>query len=61
MVKEAYGRAGKDLGIGADILTRAALGDEFASSGGQYFDNDSGRFASPHPDALNSTKSTELV
>ena len=45
MVKQAYGIAGSDLRIGAEILARAALDDEFGSASGQYFDNDSGRFA----------------
>ncbi|MCP1167700.1 SDR family NAD(P)-dependent oxidoreductase [Limimaricola litoreus] len=48
MVKEGFGVAGNDLSIGADILGRAALSDEFASASGRYFDNDSGRFAQPH-------------
>lgn len=61
MVQQAYGVAGKDLGIGADILTRAAVDNEFASASGQYFDNDSGRFASPHPDARNDQKCEEIV
>lgn len=61
MVKEAYGVAGNDLRIGAEILCRAALSDEFASASGQYFDNDSGRFAPPHPDALNGLKCDEIV
>ena len=61
MVKQAYGVAGGDLRIGADILCRAALADEFAAASGQYFDNDSGRFAAPHPDALNPEKSAEMV
>ncbi|MDY6836676.1 MAG: SDR family NAD(P)-dependent oxidoreductase [Thermodesulfobacteriota bacterium] len=61
MVKEAFGVAGGDLRIGAEILCRAALDDEFASASGQYFDNDSGQFASPHPDALNPQKSEEIV
>ncbi|MBE9102982.1 SDR family NAD(P)-dependent oxidoreductase [Vacuolonema iberomarrocanum] len=61
MVKQAFGVAGGDIRIGAEILTRAALSDEFATASGQYFDNDSGQFASPHPDALNSQKSEELV
>ena len=51
MVKQAYGVDGADLGIGADILTRAALSDEFADANGKYYDNDSGRFAAPHPAA----------
>ena len=61
MVKEAFGVAGGDIRIGADILTRAALADEFAAASGQYFDNDSRRFASPHPDALNPQKCEEIV
>ncbi|MEM8605000.1 MAG: SDR family NAD(P)-dependent oxidoreductase, partial [Cyanobacteria bacterium P01_H01_bin.121] len=44
MVKQAFGVAGGDLQIGAEILTRAALSEEFATASGQYFDNDSGRF-----------------
>ena len=61
MVKEAFGMAGKDLQIGADILTRAALFDEFATASGQYFDNDSGQFAAPHSDALDPRKVEAVV
>jgi len=61
MVKEAYGVAGGDVGIGADILYRAALSDEFATASGKYFDNDAGRFARPHPDALDASKSADVV
>jgi NAD(P)-dependent dehydrogenase (short-subunit alcohol dehydrogenase family) len=61
MVKEAFGVAGGDISIGAEILTRAALSDEFESASGQYFDNDSGQFASPHRDALDPQKSAEIV
>ncbi len=56
MVKEAYGTAGNDISIGAGILVRAATSAEFASASGRYFDNDSGRFANPHPDALDQRK-----
>jgi NAD(P)-dependent dehydrogenase (short-subunit alcohol dehydrogenase family) len=42
MVKQAYGLA-DDLRIGAEILCRAALSDEFAAASGQYFDNDIGK------------------
>ena len=56
MVKEGFGIAGKDLQIGANVLIRAAIADEFATASGQYFDNDSGRFAAPHADALNAQK-----
>ena len=61
MVRQAFGVAGGDIRIGAEILSRAALADEFASASGQYFDNDSGQFASPHPDALDPQKSEEIV
>lgn len=61
MVKQAFGVAGGDVGIGAEILRRAALADEFAAASGQYYDNDSRRFASPHPDALDPQKSREIV
>ncbi len=61
MVKQAYGVVGSDLGIGAEILCRAALSEEFAAASGRYFDNDAGHFASPHPDALNPQKGEEVV
>lgn len=48
MVKEGFGVAGSDLSIGADILIAAAVDPEFAQASGKYFDNDNGRFASPH-------------
>ena len=61
MVQEGFGVSGGDIGKGANILMRAALSDEFAHASGQYFDNDSGRLASPHPDALDDAKCTEVV
>ena len=61
MVKEGFGVAGGDLGIGAEILTRAALSEEFATASGQYFDNDSGKFAGPHRDALDARKCEAIV
>lgn len=61
MVKDAYGLAGGDLKLGADIFCRAALSDEFKDATGLYFDNDAERFAPPHPDALNPAKNQQLV
>jgi len=61
MVKEAYGSVGADIGIGADILFRAALDPEFGEESGRYFDNDAGRFAAPHADALDPGKSAAVV
>lgn len=61
MVKVAYGRRGYDIGIGADILVRAALGPEFADATGMYFDNDIEEFTQPHPDALDMKKCAQLI
>jgi len=61
MVKEGFGMAGKDIRIGSDILIRGALSDEFAEASGLYFDNDKGRFASPHPDALDPQKCQDVI
>ena len=61
MVKDAYGVAGNDLRIGADILVRAALDDEFADASGRYYDNDNARFADPHYDALDPNRTGAIV
>ncbi len=61
MVKEAYGSQGKDLSIGADVLVRAALTDDFSRASGRYFDNDIGEFTDPHPDALDPRKNDALI
>lgn len=61
MVKEAYGHEGKDLHIGANILIRAALSDDFSGFTGQYFDNDRGTWTQPHPDALDEVKNKALI
>ena len=67
MVKEAdgsqgnYGSQGKDLSIGANILVRAALSDEFAGYTSRYFDNDIGNWSRPHPDTLDESKNTSLI
>ena len=61
MVKEGFGVAGNDLGIGADILIDAALGARFADASGAYFDNDSGAFADPHAAARDQSHATEVM
>ncbi|MEM8867917.1 MAG: SDR family NAD(P)-dependent oxidoreductase [Verrucomicrobiota bacterium] len=61
MVKESFGVAGNDLSIGADILVRAALSDEFSDASGKYYDNDAKRFAELHPDATNPQKIDQLI
>lgn len=61
MVKEAFGIPGGDLSVGSQILIRAAIDDEFNTATGQYFDNDSRQFASPHQDALDAKKCETVV
>lgn len=61
MVKEGFGVAGSDPTIGVDVLTAAAVGEDFASASGAYFDNDARRFADPHPDALDASKAGAVV
>ena len=61
MVRQAFGIAGSDIRIGAEILCRAALDNEFAAASGEYFDNDAGQFAAPHFDALDTEKSQEII
>jgi len=61
MVKEGFNIVGKDIRIGADILIRLALENEFATASGLYFDNDRGQLAAPHRDALDARKSEKVV
>ena len=61
MVREGYGIAGSDVGIGAGILVQTALGDAFADASGRYFDNDAGRFANPHPQAMDAARCRAVV
>ncbi|NVO58118.1 SDR family NAD(P)-dependent oxidoreductase [Rhodobacteraceae bacterium B1Z28] len=61
MVKQAFGVAGGDISQGADILVCAALSGEFAEADGKFFDNDTGKFASPHPDAQDRGKSKAVM
>lgn len=51
MVKQGFGAEGKDLAIGVEILHKLAL-QPGALRNREYFDNDIGDYASPHPDAL---------
>lgn len=61
MVKEGFGFDGHDINIGADILVRAALSDEFADVSGQYYDNDAKCFNAPHAEALDDAKAAALL
>ncbi|ANH38473.1 Fatty acyl-CoA reductase [Nocardioides dokdonensis FR1436] len=61
MVRDGFGIAGNDINIGVEVLVRASTSGEFADAGGKYYDNDAGRFADPHPDALDPEKRAALV
>lgn len=61
MVKAAFGVSGNDVAIGADILVRASLSEEFAGATGKYYDNDAKRFGPPHPDATDPSKCATVV
>lgn len=61
MVKEGFGVAGNDLSVGANILVRAALSEEFAHASGQYYDNDEQQFAPPHADAGKPAICTQIM
>ncbi len=50
MVREGFGTEGQDLNIGVDILTRAALSDEFVQATGRYYDNDARKLQARFPD-----------
>ena len=57
MLQEGFGVAGNDLSIGAEILRRAALSQEFVKVSGRHFENDRGGFGTPHRAALDGEKS----
>lgn len=61
MVKEAYGIAGSSLLIGANILCKAALREEFKNASGKYFDNDSRQFRDAYIDAYDSGLRKQLI
>ncbi|WP_076588182.1 SDR family NAD(P)-dependent oxidoreductase [Vibrio ostreicida] len=61
MVQEAYGITGGDLKLGAEILVRATLNEDFSQAHGAYFDNDIEAFASPHPAAADQHAMSQLI
>jgi len=61
MVKEGFGVEGNSLSIGADILYRASLSDEFSDASGKYYDNDNQSFAPAHPASLDADNNQEIM
>lgn len=60
MVKEGFNMAGKDVGIGAQVLAELALTISPEDADGAYYDNDIGRFGTPHPHALDDNLITRV-
>jgi hypothetical protein len=52
--------AGGDLDTGAANHVREARSKEVTAAFGLYFDNDTGRFSSPHPAALDLQKPQKI-
>ena len=61
MVQEAYGQYWSSADKGARILYELAVSENYSSSSGKYFDNDSGVFANAHGDAYDIQKIQALV
>lgn len=61
MVHEGFGVEGHDLSIGARVLCRAALSDQFSQRSGAYFDNDRGDFAQPQASASNKAAVADVM
>ena len=61
MVKESFGINGKDIAIGAKILTQLALDPKHTNDSGKYFDNDIGKFNQPHKSGLINKDCAKLV
>lgn len=61
MVKQGFGIEGEDIMIGADIISRAAISEEFEEANGLYYDNDAKTFGQPHRDALDPTIASAII
>ena len=61
MVQKAFGHSQKPVSVGAEILYRLALEENFSGVTGSYFDNDQGDFGSAHPDAYDEQKVAAVV
>lgn len=61
MVKEGFGLQGKDINIGVNALVSLATDEKFANDSGKYFDNDLGKFNSPHPECDDKETLLEMI
>lgn len=61
MANEAYGQHWSPAEKGSDILVDLALNHAHKLHSGDYFDNDSGAYASAHPDTYNEMAVSQLI
>ena len=61
MANEAYGQHWSPAEKGSNILIDLALAEEHKGHNGDYFDNDSGVYASAHRDTYNETAVGQLI
>ncbi|MCG8580521.1 MAG: SDR family NAD(P)-dependent oxidoreductase [Bacteroidales bacterium] len=61
MANEAYGQYWSPAEKGADILYDLTIAEKHKKHSGEYFDNDSGRYARAHSDAYNNDAIRKLI
>lgn len=61
MVRDSFGVSGGSVAVGGNILCAFALDEGYADATGKYFNNDAGRFSTPHRDAIDPGKNRAVV
>ncbi|NME68609.1 SDR family NAD(P)-dependent oxidoreductase [Flammeovirga aprica] len=61
MALDAYGQFWSPAEKGSDLLVELALDEKHYNRSGDYFDNDSGRYTTAHPDAYNKNEIEKLI
>ena len=61
LLQDAKSEDKEDIGVGANVLARAATSDEFDGTRGKYFDNSVGGFCRPHQDVFDRSKMATLL
>ena len=61
MVREGFNTSGNDINIGVNILVSLSLDPEHLEHSGDYYDNDSQRYAPPQADGLDDAKAEKIV
>ncbi len=61
MVREAFGQFWSSADKGADIIYDLAVSEIYKGISGKYFNNDSGDFGDPHPEAYDDLRIEQLI